>query len=139
MTYGPNSIHHKIWFIRKNGISKQLADFFNLSLITGVFPSVLKTAKVVPAFKKNSKLYCNYRLIYLSSNIEKKNIKWFNCKKDCISLNSNNNNSNNNNDNNLQFGFRQQYSTFPALINMTENIRKALDDGNKSYGVFADF
>ena len=51
-----------------------MADFFNLSLITGVFPSVLKTAKVVPAFKKDSKLYCNYRLIYLSSNIEKKTL-----------------------------------------------------------------
>ena len=31
---------------------------------------------------------------------------------------------------NLQFGFRQQYSTSHALINITENIRKALDDGN---------
>ena len=31
---------------------------------------------------------------------------------------------------NLQFGFRQQYSTSHALINITENIRKTLDDGN---------
>ena len=31
---------------------------------------------------------------------------------------------------NLQFGFRKQYSTFHALININENIRKALDDGN---------
>ena len=31
---------------------------------------------------------------------------------------------------NLQFGFRQQYSTFHALINITEIIRKSLDDGN---------
>ena len=30
----------------------------------------------------------------------------------------------------LQFGFRQQYSTSHALINITENIRNALDDGN---------
>ena len=37
----------------------------------------------------------------------------------------------------LQFGFRQQYSTSQALINITENIRKALDDGNKGCGVFA--
>ena len=36
----------------------------------------------------------------------------------------------------LQFGFRQQYSTSHALINITENIRKALDDGN--CGVFVD-
>ena len=31
---------------------------------------------------------------------------------------------------NLQFGFRHQYSTSYASINITENIIKALDDGN---------
>ena len=39
---------------------------------------------------------------------------------------------------NLQFGFRQQYFTSHALINITENIRKALDDGNIGCGVFVD-
>ena len=39
---------------------------------------------------------------------------------------------------NLQFGFRQQYSTSHALINITENIRKAPDDGNIDCGVFVD-
>ena len=39
---------------------------------------------------------------------------------------------------NLQFGFRQQYSTSHALINITENIGKALDDGNIACGVFVD-
>ena len=39
---------------------------------------------------------------------------------------------------NLQFGFRQQYSTSHALINITEIIRKALDDGNIGCGVFVD-
>ena len=38
----------------------------------------------------------------------------------------------------LQFGFRQQYSTSHVLINSTENIRKALDDGNIGCGVFVD-
>ena len=38
---------------------------------------------------------------------------------------------------NLQFGFRQQYSSSHALINITENIRKALD-GNIGCGVFGD-
>ena len=38
----------------------------------------------------------------------------------------------------LQFGFRQQYSTPCALINITENIRKALDDGNIGCGVSVD-
>ena len=39
---------------------------------------------------------------------------------------------------NLQFGFRQQYSTFHPLININENIKKALDDGNIGCGVFLD-
>ena len=39
---------------------------------------------------------------------------------------------------NIQFGFRQQYSTSYALINVTENIRKVLDDGNIGCGVFVD-
>ena len=37
-----------------------------------------------------------------------------------------------------KFGFRQQYSTSHALINITENIRKAPDDGNIDCGVFVD-
>ena len=42
--------------------------------MTGVFLSILKTAKVVPTFKKDSKLdYSNYPPISLLSNIEKKN------------------------------------------------------------------
>ena len=39
---------------------------------------------------------------------------------------------------NLQFGFRQQYSTSHALINITENTIKDLDDGNIGCGIFAD-
>ena len=38
----------------------------------------------------------------------------------------------------LQFRFRQQYSTSHALIKITENIRTALDDGNIGCGVFVD-
>ena len=47
---GPNSIPYRILFLLKNEILKQLADLFNLSFTTGVFPFVLKTAKVVPVF-----------------------------------------------------------------------------------------
>ena len=108
-----------------------MADLFNLSFTTGVFPSVLKTAKVVPVFKKDSKLdYSNYRPISLLSNIEKileklmyKRLYTF-LNKNIIY--------------NLQFGFRQQYSTSHPLINITENVRKAIDDGNVGCGIFLD-
>ena len=97
--------------------------------MTGVFPSLLKTAKVVSVFKKDSKLnYSNYRPIFLLSNIEKileelmytflyTFLDYNNIIYD------------------LQFRFRQQHSTFYALINITENIRKALDDGNIGCGI----
>ena len=69
---GPNSILHRILFLLKNEILKQLADLFNHSFMNGVFPSVLETAKVVLIFKKDAKLdYSNYCPISLLSNIEK--------------------------------------------------------------------
>ena len=111
---------------------EQLANLFNLSVIAGVLPSVLKTAKVVPAFNKDSKLdYSNYLPVSLLSNIEKilekpmyKTLYTF--------LNDNNIIYN------LQFGFRQHCFTSHGLINITENTRKALDNGNIGCGVFVD-
>ena len=69
---GPNSIPVKILKLLKNDISQQLSDIFNMSFLTGQFPSVLKIAKVIPIHKKQSKVdYANYRPISLLSNIEK--------------------------------------------------------------------
>ena len=39
---------------------------------------------------------------------------------------------------NFQFGLRQQYCTSHVLVIITENIRKALDDGNIGCRVFVD-
>ena len=65
-TCGSFSIPNKILILLKYDTSKQLADLFNLSFSSGSFPSILKTAKVVPVFKEGSKLdCCNYRLISL--------------------------------------------------------------------------
>ena len=98
--------------------------------MTGVFPSILKSVRVVPVFQKDSKLgYINYHPISLLPNIEKileklmyKRLYTFFNKNNVI--------------NNLHFGFRQEYSAFNALIDITENIRKVLDDGNIGCGVF---
>ena len=50
-TSGSNSIEpYRIFFLLKNEISMQLADLFELSSLAGIFPLVLKTAKVVPVF-----------------------------------------------------------------------------------------
>ena len=95
-----------------------MADLLNLSFMT--FLSVRKTAKVVPFSKKDSKLcHSNYRLISLLPNIEKilEKTMW---KKLDTFLN------NNKIIHNQHFGFKQQYSTLHALINISKNIKKAL-------------
>ena len=110
----------------------QLADLFNLSFVTGVFPSILKTAKVVLVFNKDSKLdYSDYRPISLLSNIEEILEKLM-YKRLYTFLN------NNNIIYNLQFSFRQHNLTSHALIHVTENIRKAFDEGNIDCRVFVD-
>ena len=38
----------------------------------------------------------------------------------------------------LQFGFQQYYSTLYALVDLTEEIMKALDDGNFACGIYVD-
>ena len=69
---GPNGIPTKILKLLKEDISYTLANLFNLSFSSGVFPSILKTAKVIPVHKKLSKLVCsNYRPISILSNLDK--------------------------------------------------------------------
>ena len=69
---GPNSIPTKVLHLIQDQISNHLATICNLSFSTVVFPTILKTAKVVPIHKKNSKLeVSNYRPISLLSNIDK--------------------------------------------------------------------
>ena len=69
---GPNSIPIKILTLLSKDISDQLAILFNQSFSSGIFPSILKISKIIPIYKKGSKLErSNYRLISLLSNIDK--------------------------------------------------------------------
>ena len=128
---GLNSIPTKILKLLKNDISSQLADILNISFSTGVFPTILKVAKVIPIYKKDSKLdLSNYRPTSLLSNIEKidnliySRVYNFFTKNNLIYP--------------LQFSFGQQYSTFHALIILTEDIRKDLDKRNIRCDIFVD-
>ena len=128
---GPNSIPTKILKLLKDDISSQLSETFNISFSSGVFPSILKTAKVIPVHIKDSKLdFSNYRAIPLLSNIEKILERlMYNRMNKFFSYNNLIYSS--------QFGFRQKYSTVHALISLTENIRKKLE-GNIGCGIFVD-
>ena len=49
-----------------------MASILNLSLSSGIFTNILKTGKIIPVHKKDSKLKCsNYGPIFLLSNIDK--------------------------------------------------------------------
>ena len=129
---GPFSIPVKILQLLKHDISEPISQLINLSFSTGCFPSNLKIAKVIPIFKKDSPLECNnYRPISLLSNIDKIFEKVMYCRLikfletfNCIYS--------------LQFGFRKKHSTNHTLINITENIRNALDSGQFACGIFVD-
>ena len=98
----------------------------------GVFPTVLKKAKVIPIFKGgDSSQLSNYkpvsvlpcfskileRLMYnrLLSFVKKHSLLY-----------------------NYQFGFRKGYSTNFAMITLIYKISQALDEGNYVLGIFLD-
>ena len=86
----------------------------------------------MPVFKKGSKLdCCNYRPISLLCNVEKI-LENFMYKQVYNFLTENNIIYD------LQFGFRQKFSASHALINLTENIRQALDEEYIRCGIFVD-
>ena len=125
---GPNNIPTKVLKLLKNDVSSQLSEIFNISFSSGVFPSILKTAKVILVHKKDSKLvFSNYHPISILSNIENflerlvyNTVYKFFSENTLIYS--------------LQFSFIQKYSTVHALITLTENIRKNLDEGNIGCG-----
>ena len=87
-----------------------------MSFLTGQFPSVLKIAKVIPIYKKQSKVdYANYRPIPLIS-IEKI-IEKFMYKRLSNFMGINNLIYS------LQFGLQQKHSAAHASIKPTKIIR----------------
>ena len=129
---GPNSIPSDILNLLKKDISYPLSIIFNISFSTGSYPDLLKIAKTIPIYKKGSKLLIsNYRPISLLSNLNKileklmfNRVYKFLEEHKCFY--------------NLQFGFRKKHSTNHALIEITESIRKALDNNKYACGIFID-
>lgn len=110
-----------------------LTHLINFSLTTGTFPQAWKLAHVRPLPKsEQTSASCNYRPISilptLSKVLEKivrKQIVKYLTDSDLL--------------NNLQSGFREGRSTQTALLKVTEDIRKALDDGHITVLTLLDF
>ena len=130
---GRNSFPTKILKSFSNDISNQLSEPLNLSFSIGGFPSILKSSKVIPIFRKVSKLKCsNYRPMSLLSNIDKI-LERIMYHRLCKFLGSKNLICD------LQFSFRQKHSTSHALIHLTDKTREQLDKGNFGCERFVDF
>ena len=105
-------------------IAEPLAHVINLSLIQGMVPEDLKSARVVPIFKKNDKTSVgNYRPISILSIVSKIYEKVVYDQVEAYFRK-----------NNLlykfQSGFRSKFSTDTCLIHLTDFIRKEMDKGH---------
>ena len=69
---GPSSITLKFLKISKITLTKPISLIANTYFSTGTFPLTLKTANLIPIYKKDDHtLYINYRPISLLSNVRK--------------------------------------------------------------------
>ena len=129
---GPNGIPVILLKTFKKFFSFWLSKLVNDSFNRGEFPDLLKTAKVIPLYKKDDKLHhLNYRPISLLSVFSKiyekliySRIYSYLVKYNLIYS--------------KQFGFRGGYSTNHAIVSITEHIRNLLDQGEYVCGVFVD-
>ena len=130
---GPTSVPPTLLHHMKAELATSFCWIANISFYTGIHPDKLKIAKIIPVFKKGSKLLpANYRPISLLSNINRIMEKLVYSRVfNFLEIN--------NILYNQQFGFRPKYSTNHALIDITEKIRYALDHGKFAAGVFVDF
>ena len=104
----------------------------NLSFRNGVFPDQMKKAKVIPVFKTGNKQhFTNYRPISLLSQFSKILEKLFGERLDNF-VEKNNLLTEN------QYGFRANRSPAMALIELTEEIIKNIDNKMYTVGVFVD-
>ena len=129
---GPNDIPIKIFKQSIKELKGPILKIMNLSFENGIFPNILKIAKVIPLFKKSDPLKTeNYRpisiLSYISKILEKlmhKRIYSF-LQHYHVPLS-------------VQFGFRPNHSTNLALIEILEILNQALDKGEWTLGIYLD-
>ena len=115
-----------------DGYIEPITHLVNESLKSGIFPSELKLARVVPIFKSGDpSLLTNYRPISVLSFFSKilKKIVYnivfdFLCENEILY--------------DYQFGFRSKHSTQQALITLVNNVTKSLDGSNIVISLFID-
>ena len=110
-----------------------LTHIMNISLTSGVFPSEMKIARVIPIFKSGDQMhFTNYRpvsvLPLFSKILERlmynRLLSFINTHNILYAF---------------QFGFRTDHSPNLALIFLVDKISRALEEGEYVLGLFLDF
>ena len=115
-----------------NVISSTLAEIINLSISTGMYPTKLKMAKIIPIFKAEDNTNANnYRPISLLSNFNRifkkvvfSRMESFIEQNDIISP--------------AQYGFRKAHSNQNAILDIVRTIQENMGKRLFSCGVFID-
>ena len=129
---GPASIPLKLLKIVADIIVIPLCRIINASFSSGIFPEVLKIQKIIPLHKGGStEELNNFRPISLLSIFDKiiekiMHIRLYAFLDEHNILYKN------------QFGFRKKSSTAHSLMEITEQIKKSIDDGKYGCGIFID-
>ena len=129
---GHDEFNTKLIQTIKLEISKPLTHIFNLTFQSGLIPYSLKIALVTPIFKANENfLFENHRRISVLTSFSKV-FERLMCKRLISFINKQRVLSKH------QFGFRKNHSTDHAIIELTDNITKAIDEGKYTIGIFLD-
>ena len=131
-SFGNDKIHPLLLSSAALEIFRPVTYIINLTLKQGIFPDSLKIAKVVPIFKQGSRSSCsNYRPISVLSALSKiferciLNQLIFYCLTENILVSN-------------QYGFRSGYNTTDCLVDLTDEITKALDEEKYAVSIFLD-
>ena len=129
---GPDNIGPRLLKETAPVILEPLLHIINLSFTTGVMPDILKVARVVPVHKKGDQSSLqNYRPISLLSLFHKIFEKLM-VKRLTSFVNTNSLLYN------YQFGFRKNYSTILALIDVIDDIYSHLENKDLVIGIYLD-
>ena len=114
-------------------LSVPFTQIYNESIATGIVPDSFKVSRITPIFKSGTETDPgNYRPIAILSPFSKileriiydQLMSFFN-KHDILFK--------------YQFGFRKNHSTEQAILELSDKLKTAIDDGFTTCGVFLDF
>ena len=118
--------------IASNLLSTPLTNLFNESIKSGIVPDIFKISKVTPVFMTGAVTHPgNYRPIAVLSPFAKilgrlvyNQLSRFLEKKNILSKH--------------QFGFRKNYSTEQAILELTDNLKMKIDNNEAICNIFLD-